>query len=114
MSQCCGTKGHLAPEQKSLVYDQKIDIWAFSIIIAKFLKHKNFNYFSYDNYKIDLKHFEIQVRLFRFSHFSIFFFIFFYIFLHFSSFLIGQISDQSAARVCGRKPVYEALVFGDI
>ncbi|CAD2090364.1 protein kinase, putative [Plasmodium vinckei lentum] len=60
MSQCCGTKGHLAPEQKSLLYDQKIDIWAFSIIIAKFLKHKNFNYFSHDNYKVNLKHFEIQ------------------------------------------------------
>ncbi|SCQ16250.1 protein kinase, putative [Plasmodium ovale] len=60
MSQCCGTKGHLAPEQKSVAYDQTVDVWAFAIIISKFLKHKNFHYFSHDGYKVDLKHFEVQ------------------------------------------------------
>ncbi|ETW43221.1 hypothetical protein PFNF135_02695 [Plasmodium falciparum NF135/5.C10] len=47
MSQCCGTKGHLAPEQKSVCYDKNVDVWAFSIIISKFLKHQNFHYFSH-------------------------------------------------------------------
>lgn len=103
MSQCCGTKGHLAPEQKSLLYDQKIDIWAFSIIIAKFLKHKNFNYFSHDNYKVNLKHFEIQVcfTLSFFRNFSSCFPHFYFDFLHFPPFVIGQISDKFAARMRG-------------
>ncbi|SBT71037.1 protein kinase, putative [Plasmodium malariae] len=60
MSQCCGTQGHLAPEQKSVGYSQTVDIWAFAIVISKFLKHKNFHYFSHNEYTINLKHFEIQ------------------------------------------------------
>ncbi|ETW55219.1 serine/threonine protein kinase [Plasmodium falciparum Palo Alto/Uganda] len=60
MSQCCGTKGHLAPEQKSVCYDKNVDVWAFSIIISKFLKHQNFHYFSHCMYDINLSHFEIQ------------------------------------------------------
>ncbi|KMZ81092.1 hypothetical protein PVIIG_02574 [Plasmodium vivax India VII] len=60
MSQCCGTKGHLAPEQKSVAYNRTVDIWAFAVIVSKFLKHKNFHYFSHGGYKVDLKHFEVQ------------------------------------------------------
>ncbi|KJP87453.1 serine/threonine protein kinase [Plasmodium fragile] len=60
MSQCCGTKGHLAPEQKSVAYNRTVDIWAFGVIVSKFLKHKNFHYFSHGGYKVDLKHFEVQ------------------------------------------------------
>ncbi|ANQ07218.1 Serine/threonine protein kinase [Plasmodium coatneyi] len=60
MSQCCGTKGHLAPEQKSVAYNRTVDVWAFAVIVSKFLKHKNFHYFSHGGYKVDLKHFEIQ------------------------------------------------------